>query len=171
LDCAEQTGVRQIPAYQPISHKEIIISIEKINNAIKSLSKTDNASYRTQEDIVSFNLDLHISPESMEDLITREELESKCKMIMKVKKPDYLGESKWEFIFDNHIIHVKIIDAEWLKKFQNREIDVRPGDSIRAEVLVKTKYGYDFSVIGIYYEALTILEVLREENDTKQLEF
>jgi len=33
---------------------------------------------------------------------------------------------------------MKILDSDWLKAFQNREIDIRPGDSIRAEVHPQT---------------------------------
>lgn len=171
LEYAEKTNVRQIPTYSPISPKEVVTSIEKIITALEPLSKKDKASYIIPEGATPFNLDFYISPEAIEELITKEELESRCTMIMKVKKPDYLGESRWEFMFDNHIINVKITDQEWLKEFQNREKDVRPGDSIRAEVVVRTKYGYDLSVIGIYYEAIKILEVLKFNGGMEQLGF
>jgi len=170
LEYAEKTNVRQMPTYSPISPKEVVTSIEKITTALEPLSKKDKASYIISEGATPFNLEFSISPEAIEELITKEEIASKCTMIMKVKKPDYLGESKWEFMFDNHIIYVKITDQEWLKKFQSREKDVRPGDSIRADVTIRTKYGYDLSVIGIYYEAIKIIEILKL-NNMKQLGF
>lgn len=167
LEFAEHTNVRQIPAYNPVTQKEIITCIEKITTALEPLSNQDKATYVTPDARVPFNLDMHISPEEIEDLITREQIETACVMIMKVKKPDYLGESKWEFIFDNHIIHVKIVDVAWLEDFQKRKLDVRPGDSIKAKVLVRTKYDYDFDVIGIYYDALEIIEILKPDNSSQ----
>jgi len=167
LEFAESTNVRQIPAYNPVTQKDIVASIEKITIALEPLSKEDKVTYVTPDERVPFNLDIQISPEEIEDLITREQIEATCVMIMKVKKPDYLGESKWEFIFDNHIIHVKIVDTAWLEDFQKRKLDVRPGDSIKARVLVRTKYDYDFDVIGTYYDALEIIEILRPENSSQ----
>lgn len=161
LQSAEATDVRRIPAYNPISQKEIVGCIERITSSLESLSKEDKAKYILPDEEVPFNLDFQISPEQIEDLITREEIQSKTTMIMKVKKPDYLGESKWEFIFDNHIIQVKILDDSWLSDFQERKLDVRPGDSIKADVLVRVKYDYDFNVINTYYEAEKITQILR----------
>ena len=99
----------------------------------------------------------------MEDLITKERIESKTIMILKVKKSDYLGSSMWDFKLGNKLISAKILHNEWLKKFQDREIDIRPRDSIRCNVKTTTKYGYDFELIGYSYEILEILEVLRND--------
>lgn len=166
LKLAEDTAVKRIPAYAPITPQKIIESIGRINGAIKNLSKTDKAKYITKDDQeVRFNIEFNFVPEALEDLITKEVLEAIVPMILKVKKPDYLGESKWEFKYENRIISAKISDEEWLGKFQDREIDVRPGDSIRANVKQRAKYGYDFSVISISYEILKVVEVIRiEEN-------
>lgn len=57
-------------------------------------------------------------------------------------------------------IEVKIQDREWLIKFQNREIDVRPGDALRADVLTEVRYGYEGDVIGITYTILRVLAVI-----------
>lgn len=168
LRLAEDTGVKRIPAYAPITPQKIIESLGKINGAIKNLSNKDKATYITNDDQeVRFNIEFNFVPEALEDLITKEVLEATIPMILKVKKPDYLGESKWEFKYENRIISAKIHDEEWLSKFQNREIDVRPGDSIRASVKQIAKYGYDFSVISISYEILKVVEIIRvEENLT-----
>ncbi len=72
----------------------------------------------------------------VEELLTREVIPSQTVLILKVKKPDYLGTSKWEFVFE-HAIEAKILDVDWLVRFQNRREDVRPGDAIRAEVLTE----------------------------------
>jgi hypothetical protein len=48
-----------------------------------------------------------------------------------------------------------------------RKLDVRPGDSIKARVLVRTKYDYDFNVIGTYYDALEIIEILKPDNSSQ----
>jgi hypothetical protein len=44
-----------------------------------------------------FNLTFNLALESIEDLIAKETLSSESEMLLKVKKPDYLGESIWDF--------------------------------------------------------------------------
>lgn len=169
LKAAEDTGVRKIPTYSPIDPNKIIESIGRITNAIGNLSEKDKASYITDEGKIPFNISFSYVPEEIEDLLTKETIESEAIMILKVKKPDYLGVSKWEFKHENRIITVKIADDEWLTKFQNREIDVRPGDALRAKIKTKVKYGYDASVIGTHYEAIKIFEVIHGNNSSTQL--
>lgn len=160
LKLAQDTDVRYIPAYSPLTKQKIIQNLERITLATTPLIEGDKVIYVTQDEEVPFNLAFKIIPENIEDLLTRETIKSSLEMILKVKKPDYLGESKWEFRHENKIIPVKILDVKWLHSFQNREVDIRPGDSIRAKVEVITKYGYDYNVITIQYNILDVLDVI-----------
>lgn len=160
LDLAQETDVRHIPAYSPIPKQKLIQNIEKITLATTPLIEGDKVTYITKEEKASFNLGFKIVPETIEDLLTREIIESVNEMILKVKKPDYLGESRWEFRYENKIIPVKIFDINWLNLFQDRKVDVRPGDSIRAKVKIITKYGDDFNVVSIQYNIIEVIKVI-----------
>lgn len=48
-----------------------------------------------------------------------------------IKKPDYLGRSKWVFKYNGHSIEAKFEGEKWLQKFQNNEETLNPGDSLR----------------------------------------
>ena len=89
-------------------------------------------------------------------------------MILKVKKPDYLGESKWDFRHGRRSFPAKIIHKEWLENFQDREIDIRPGDSIRAMVEMTDKYDFNEELIGTDYNILQVIEVI-QINSHKQI--
>ena len=52
-----------------------------------------NAIYIAPFGQARFNLGFKITPESIEDLIAKEILTLQGEMILKVKKPDYLGQS------------------------------------------------------------------------------
>jgi len=169
LKAAEETGVRHIPTYEQITPAKLIESIGNINQAVGNLSPKDKAKYISAEGKASFNIQFSFVPEDIEDLLTKETIEYKSEMILKVKKPDYLGISKWEFKYENRIIAVKIEDDRWLDKFQRRKKDVRPGDALRAIVKTKVKYGYDSAVVGINYEAVKILEIIRGDDSSAQL--
>jgi hypothetical protein len=57
-------------------------------------------------------------------LVTRETLASAGERILKVKKPDYLGTSKWGFKYAGHMVEAKVADEAWLKRFQNNQENV-----------------------------------------------
>lgn len=80
---------------------------------------------------------------------------------MKVKKPDYLGESRWEFHFENRTIEAKIRDMEWLDKFQSRLVDVRPGDALKAKVVTEIRYSYEGDVLSTKYTLERVVDVIR----------
>lgn len=169
LEAAKETGVNNLNTYSPIHPKNLISSIGKINSAVANLNQNgDSAQFISDEGDASFNLTLKVSPENLEDLITKEKIESTSLMILKVKKPDYLGDSMWEFIY-GHVIKVKVTHYQWLKDFQDRKIDVRPGDSIRALVKTTVKYGFDYSVIDTHYELVEVIEVIGNTPPGQQL--
>lgn len=160
LQLAEATDVKRFPSYTPIPLPKIIDDIKRITSPITILSAKDNVLYITDEGIIPFNKKFNIDPEKVEDLITKETITNQSEMILKVKKPDYLGESMWDFKHDKSGISAKIQDTKWLQKFQSRETDIRPGDSIRAVVEIEVKYGFTGEVVATHYRILEVIETL-----------
>lgn len=164
LRSAEETDIRRLPAYMPVPSDRLLRSLQAINNSLAQLSNADKAELQTPEGTVPFNMGFAITPTSLRDLIVKESLSNEQTLIIKVKKPDYLGASMWEFRYGQHAIEAKIVDVEWLRKFQNREIDVRPQDALRATVNVVTYYGYDGEVVDTDYQIFRVLQVIPAEN-------
>jgi hypothetical protein len=81
-------------------------------------------------------------------------------MILAVKKPDYLGDSRWDLRHGKRPISAKIEDVEWLRRFQNRQVDVRPGDALRCEVKIEHLYGHDNELLTERYTIVRVNEVL-----------
>lgn len=162
---ARKTDVKLFPHYEPIPIPKLIQSIDEINKSLSYLDKKDKAFFQSEiSGDTTFNLSLDFSPETISDLLTKESISNKSVMILKVKKPDYLGTSMWEFRHSNKTIPAKIIDESWLIQFQQRKIDIRPGDSIKATVNTIVKYGHDNNVIGISYEIIKVLSILPLNN-------
>jgi len=86
---------------------------------------------------------------------------------VKVKKPDYLGTSKWIFKHSGHPIDAKILDKEWLDQFQTKTVSVQPGDSLRAVVREETLYGYDNEIVGTNYEIVKVIAVIEAPKFTQ----
>ena len=90
-------------------------------------------------------------------------------MILKVKKPDYLGDSKWLFKHGNGTISAKITDQQWLNDFQNRKIDVRPQDSLVCVVKIIVKYDYNYEVISTTHEVTEVTKINPRPSEDSQL--
>lgn len=169
LIAAEDTGVLSFPAYSEISPMQLINSIDRINSSLEPFTDKDKVSFISDQGIVDFNMDFNFSQNDIENMLTNEVLENETIMILKVKKPDYLGNSKWEFKYDNKIIFAKILDEEWIWKFQNRKEDIRPGDSLKSKVKITVKYEADGTVLSIQHDLLKIEKVIRIEPDGNDL--
>ncbi|MFC1964127.1 hypothetical protein ACFLV1_01960 [Chloroflexota bacterium] len=158
---AEKTEVRWLPAYTRIPPKHLLEGMQKISQSLSYLSKDDKAKYVIPNEPESeFNLTFNIAPESIEDLLAKETLKTESEMILKVKKPDYLGDSMWDMRHGKGVIQVRILDKNWLEQFQSRKIDIRPGDSIRAIVEISNKYDADGELISTHYNANEILGII-----------
>lgn len=165
---AEETEVKRFPIYKPIETKKLIGNLKNISESVKVIEGGQaRFEYLAENKSANFNLEIAISPDNLIDLITKERISSTQDMILKVKKPDYLGDSMWELRHEKKVIAAKILDEDWLLSFQGREIDVRPGDSLRAKVEVVVKYDYNMEVIGSDYLLHEVKEVIKDEPDTQ----
>lgn len=160
LALAQETEIRYIPTYSPIPRAKLISNLETLSSAAHHLNEFDKLFYTSPEGKLPFNLSFNIVPDAIEDLLTKEIITSTMEMILKVKKPDYLGDSMWELKHEQKTIPVKILDINWLKRFQNRDVDIRPGDSIRSIVEIITKYDYENEVINARYTIKEVIEIL-----------
>ncbi len=160
LELAKKTDVKHLPAYIPIETGTLLSDISSIKSSVANLEEGDTAVLISDEGKSEFNRTLTISDNLIKELMTKETIVSEGERILKVKKPDYLGTSKWIFKHSGHPIDAKISHEEWLQKFQAKEVTVRPGDSLRAIVREETLYGYDNEIVGTNYEVLKVIEVI-----------
>ncbi|MCH7519198.1 MAG: hypothetical protein IH964_09245 [Candidatus Dadabacteria bacterium] len=165
---AIESDVRKMPAYSRISNQKLVPNLQNISNALSNLQDDDKAIYIGGEEQVSFNIEFHIVPEDIEKILTRLTLTNIQEMILKVKIPDYLGDSQWELRHETRIIRAKILDTDWLNDFQARKEDVRPGDSLHAKVRITVNYGYDSEVVSQKYEIMEAIDKI--EADESQME-
>lgn len=165
---AKEANVKQIPSYTPIPTAKLVGSIRKISNSLQYADEDSHIIYMaSKEEKADFNLEFNFSPESIEDLLTKEIITSETEMILKVKKPDYLGDSQWELRHEKTAILVKIADMSWLRQFQERQVNVRPGDSLRAKVKISVNYDHNNEVIGTHYEIIQVLDIIKADTNNQ----
>lgn len=160
LVLAEETNVRQIPAYSPVPRRRLLMNLNQISASVMLLEEGDSANLVVDHEQISINKSFRVPEEAIEELLTAETIQSTAPMILKVKKPDLLGQSMWEFRHQNRTFLAKVQDTEWLEKFQARQIPIRPGDSIRALVETRVHYDQFGEVVASHYSVLQVIEVI-----------
>jgi|688.fasta_scaffold495408_1 hypothetical protein len=167
-EAAKTTRVNELPTYVQPTKKSIIENIKNISEATKPLVEGDTVFYEDNENKTSFNLELKIDVESLEDLITEEELQSDSTMILKVRKPDFLGNTKWSFKHGEQNIEASILHQDWLNKYQQgQEIIINPQDALVCRVRTTVKHDENNDVISKTYEILEVKEIRRAPNSTQ----
>ena len=157
---AEATEVNAIPADAPPDPKRLLTAMQGVSDALTHLRPHDDAKLITPDGEAPFNANFSVSPAALEDILTKESLSGKRLMILKVKRPDFLGESQWEFRHGSRSQTMKVRDLGWLQRFHSRKVIVQPGDSLRAEVTVEVLYGHDGEVVAERFYVDKVIEIV-----------
>ncbi len=158
---AQETDARHLPDYPAVPASDLISCATKIAEAKAVLSKNDQLSIISAEGKRTFDLSTEWAPDTMQELFVKETVRRPAyESILLVKRPDYIGQSKWDFRHAKSPLSASMQDEEWLARFQSRQIDVRPGDALRCSVEQEVKYGYDNEVIAETYAITKVMEVL-----------
>lgn len=169
-DLASETDVRRLPDYAPPDPNGLIEAAKQLQEAKKLLGPNDRIFFEGSEGRVELDLTVDIDPEQLAELATKETIKlPPSEMILAVKKPDYLGSSKWDLRHGKRSISVRMDDENFLSDFQGRKKDVRPGDALRCKVIVEMRYGYDNELISETYSVVEVVEVLEDRNDQGEM--
>lgn len=121
-----------------VSPEDLIDSIQKFESIKELLIEGDKAIFilkdETQIPIVQSSI---VEIEDLRKQATRETHTYEPIMILTVRKPDYLGNSQWQFHHNNKNFMAPIEHKDWLLGFQNRKFDVRPEDALRCVVKIE----------------------------------
>lgn len=155
---AQETGLNELGAYSELNDAMLLYRIEQIAIAVDKLEEDDKAVFISSTQRIEFNPEFEISKDEIQELLTEVSRRQEVDALLRVKKPDYLGQSRWDVQHDGHAVQVKIIDENWLKEFQSRKFDLRPGDSLHARTVIEVWYDANGNVLD---ERYTVLKVYR----------
>ena len=160
---AEETNMNRLPAYRAPDRVKLLTNISSIQKSTRYLGEGDSVHYNCTDGSSKVTDAIEISDSIVEDVLTMEIIDDRSEAILKVKKADYLGTSKWVFKFEGHAIDVSITDLYWLDRFQNKLVSVQPGDSIRGILVRYFSYGHDNEVFSVRYELEHVKEVIEAQ--------
>jgi len=104
LKIAEESQINQIPAYSPPDKVKLLTDITSIQKSTQYLGNNDSVYFSSEEGVSKVSNGIEISDSIVKEVLTREVVEQRTPSILKVKKPDYLGKSKWLMKFQGHNI-------------------------------------------------------------------
>ena len=107
--------------------------ISNLTKALAALTPQDALAYVTPQGRARFNP--RFQTENLSALAgAQQESSAQRHVRLRIKKPDFLGESKWDFRrLDDHPLAAKITDDPWLADFHGGHITIRSGDLLEVD--------------------------------------
>ena len=146
------------PADVPLNR--LLADIERISVGVVELRPDDSAYYVSASEVTRVETAIRLTSDEIELILTQETVTSDSELVLLVKKPDYLGQSRWEFRLGEHPIEAKMLDEPWLERFRSGHVVLRPGDALRALVRTQISRGFEGNVVAIRYEVLQVREII-----------
>lgn len=160
VEHAEITQLNRISAYSAPPASVILSDVASMKRALDNLTEQDQALFLTDGSRRNFNHSFSVSEEAVRELLTLRTISTESETILQVKKPDYLGKSKWVFRYQGRQIEASITHSEWLRGFQAQSKKVLPGDSLRAILKSEISYGYEGEVVHEVYIITEVKEAI-----------
>jgi hypothetical protein len=152
------TDVKHIPAYAPIYEGRLVSSLDKLQDGKRTLGPHDNLTIDLEGNTYEVDLTKTWEPSDIIPVAGTTETESEGVIILTIRKPDLLGDSRWQFTHGTAVLYASIKDENWLAKLHAGRIALHSGDALRCKV----KFIYVFDDKGTIIEQRTeILRVLK----------
>lgn len=168
LEPALESDVQFIPFYNKIPEMILLHNIARLAEATHNLTDRDKVTFISSEGEITINKRLFISADEIEELLTKHIFTNQEETILLVKKPDYLGQSMWDVQYKGKITFVKILDQDWLNRFQSRKVDLLPGDSLRVLIHEEIRFGENNLIIAEQYSVLKVYDVIKNNPPEQQ---
>lgn len=90
-------------------------------------------------------------------------------IILTIRKPDMVGQSKWQFTRGKFPVFAKIADEDWLARFHGRKVDgLHSGDAMRCKVRFAYIFDEKGTMIDEQIEITKVIEII-ESSGGEQL--
>jgi hypothetical protein len=153
-----ETDIKHIPAYAPIHQGRLVSSLDILQNAKRTLGPQDRLAIETEGKIYQVDLTQTWEPSNIVPVAGTTETESEGVVILTIRRPDLLGEGKWQFAHGTSVVYAAIKDENWVARLHAGKVALHSGDALRCKV----KFTYVFDDKGRMIEQKTeIVKVLK----------
>lgn len=169
LDLAKRSEINHLPAYIEPNKIKLLSNISLLQKSTSRLLDSEDVYFYSNYGDVRISKGIEISDNIVNEVLTKEIKTQEVNALLKVKKPDYLGKSKWSFVYSGHAVDVSITDVEWLEDFQTNKEVVQPGDSIKGVLIISSYLGYEDEILKETYELSRVNEVVKQQGFQKNI--
>ena len=167
---AEKTNVRMLPGYAPMSRTQIAAHVADLTSSLEYLEEGDAALFESRDGTpIPFNRRIRVDEGEINEMLATRTILNEIEMILKVKKPDFLGNSMWDFNHEGHPLSASILDQGWLTEFREKGLGVRPGVALRSLVRLEVSYDDENEALPARYALLKVYEVIPPKPPREQL--
>ena len=160
---AAQVSNGQLHSSTHLPPSDVIRFGVKVVKAVNGLSANDSVYFATSNVNVEIPKGIPLDEDVAQQLLLEYVEENRdLAAVLKVKKPDYLGRSKWSVVYQRNgrTIDVKIQHYTWLDQYQTNSLgdSILPGDCLLAVMLVRCGFGKGGEIV---FEDFIVEEVLK----------
>ncbi|MEH3117132.1 MAG: hypothetical protein PGN25_05850 [Methylorubrum populi] len=136
-----EIDVRHLPRPATIELEALVKPLDQIQDAKRELGPQDRLLLKSDEETYEANISERKKPSDY--LVEAEGVtsEGEMSMVLLVRRPDLLGDTKWEFKHGKDTILAAIEDKAWIERFRSGQFVLSSGFAL--ECLVKYVYKYD----------------------------
>lgn len=135
-----QQQLRHIPMPRDIRLDQLVGPLDRIQDAKRLLTTQDRMIIRSGSTEHEVDLSATKKPSDFLAEAVSEVQKGSMPMILLVRKPDYLGDTLWEFRHGKQTIDAYVRDEEWLRSFRTGNQVIVPGSALSC--IVDYEYGY-----------------------------
>ena len=159
---AVQTDARRMPAYSSVKALELAREAEKISAALRPLEKGDAVTFQCDDGDAALTPALRVDQDQVNELFAETRISGVRKRVFSVRRPDFLGDAKWEFRYEGRTISAKITHQAWLEDYRAARFDIRPGDSLHVTAEEVFLFGKHSDVIREDYAISEVHAIVRQ---------
>src|SRR5262249_52078195 len=126
-----ETDVKHVPAYAPIHEGRLVSSLDKLQDAKRSLGPEDRLTIEAEGKLYEVDLTKTWDPSEAVPVAGTTETESEGVIILTIRRPDMLGDGKWQFAHGTAVLYASIKDEKWLARLHEGKIGLHSGDGLR----------------------------------------
>jgi len=157
---AEQSGIQKAVTFSPPDPMLLARNVNDIAGSIQPLNEEEHVYYTDDTHNAEVKKREQIELTQIEEAITDKSISNTIHLFLLIRRPDFLGDTKWEFKHDKQTIYAKIADGTWLSSFKSGNVDLHPGDSIEVDLLEIAKYDKNGQVINKTSEVVKVHDII-----------
>jgi hypothetical protein len=159
---AASSDLRRLGDYAPIHEAKLVAALDSLQDAKRLLGPKDKLMLAAPGHL-TYKVDLTKTWDPSEIIPfdkTTTEKHSDGEIILTIRKPDMVGNSKWQFTRGRFPVFAKITDEDWLFRFHARKVSLHSGDAMRCKVRFTYIFDEKGTMVEEQIEITKVIEII-----------